>query len=207
MILIVDDDEAVRAATERLLLRKDHCVRTFANGDALLAADDMAEADCILLDIRMPGTDGLGVLRALRNRTEVPPVVMMTGHGDVPIAVEAMQLGAADFVEKPYTPERLFHAIEAALQMSPLPRTAAPDDAAAAALRRLPWRQQQVLAGIAQGHPNKIIAFKLGLSPRTVEAYRAKLLTRLNVRGTAEAVRFALAAGLDTSIFEQDANP
>ena len=132
----------------------------------------------------------------------MPPVIVITGHGDIPLAVEAMRLGASDFLEKPYSPERLFEAIDKATA----PRADNADQQAVdrdekAVLQRLSWRQRQVLAGILCGHPNKIIAFELGLSIRTIEAYRAQLLVRLQLRGTAEVVKFALAAGVDASEF------
>ncbi len=134
----------------------------------------------------------------------MPAVIVITGHGDIPLAVEAMRLGASDFLEKPYAPERLFQTIEKATAMRSSKREARTiDPDAQAVLERLSWRQRQVLAGILCGHPNKIIAYELGLSIRTIEAYRAQLLVRLQLRGTAEVVKFALAAGVDASEFGQ----
>jgi two-component system response regulator FixJ len=198
-IAIVDDNEAVRASIALLLANADFDSIQFASGDELLAAE-LGDVACILLDIRMPGIDGIDVLKALRERTEVPPVVILTGHSDVPMAVEAMRLGALDFMTKPCGGGKLLSAIHRALSDR---RSAdvgvAPDSQAVEVIKGLSHRQRQVLCGVLAGHLNKIIAFKMGLSIRTVETYRSQLLTRLGVRGTAEAVRIALAAGLDYS--------
>jgi two-component system response regulator FixJ len=203
-ILIVDDDQAVRASTARLLNRADYLTQTYDSADRFLAASLPDQVCCILLDVRMSGIDGLDALRILEARGQMPPVIMITGYGDIPLAVEAMRLGASDFLEKPYSPERLFQAVDKATAMRPgKHETRAIDTEAQAVLERLSWRQRQVLAGILCGHPNKIIAFELGLSVRTIEAYRAQLLVRLQVRGTAEVVKFALAAGVAASEFGQ----
>lgn len=155
----------------------------------------------------MPGTDGIGVLRILNDREEAPPVLILTGHGDVPLAVQAMKLGAYDFLEKPYGAELLITAIQRAAAEG---RRSAPgvpvDPEAIAVVQGLSRRQRQVLCGILAGHPNKIIAYEMDLSIRTVESYRAQLLTRLKVRGTAEAVRIALAAGLDCGDYAPKSN-
>jgi two-component system response regulator FixJ len=208
VVLVVDDDQAVRDSTARLLNRAKYSTQTYDSGDSFLASTIPDNACCVLLDIRMPGTDGLGVLRILEERGEMPPVIVITGHGDIPLAVEAMRLGASDFIEKPYAPERLLQTIEKAMASRPGRRAVtAIDPAAQTVLERLSWRQRQVLAGILCGHPNKIIAYELGLSIRTIEAYRAQLLVRLQLRGTAEVVKFALAAGVDASEFGRGKDP
>lgn len=208
LVLIVDDDKAVRDATARLLRRASYSSKAYESGDHFLAEPLPEGVTCVLLDMRMPGTDGIGVLRLLESRGTIPPVIVITGHGDIPLAVEAMRQGASDFLEKPYAPERLFQAIERATGASRgRPEPGLVDPEAKAVLERLSWRQRQVLAGILCGHPNKIIAYELGLSIRTVEAYRAKLLVRLQIRGTADVVKFALAAGLDASDFGRDKDP
>jgi len=196
VVAIVDDDDAVRRSTSALLERAGYRVRAFASGDAFLAAQLPGDSDCILLDMRMPGTSGLGVLKALGNWPSMPPVLVLTGHGAVGEAVEAMKLGAADFLEKPYPPQSLVQAIGQALAPRPSQKAGAVDAAAAAKVDSLSQRQLQVLRGILKGQPNKIIAHELDLSIRTVEAYRAQLLEKLGVRGTAEAVRLAIAAGM-----------
>lgn len=197
IVAIVDDDDSVRHATAELLRRAGYRVESFTNGTEFLASDLPPEPGVILLDMRMPGLDGLGVMRALRERAVDVPVLVLTGHGDVPMAVEAMRLGALDFLEKPYPPPALLEAIERA-RSAPAPGAAAPpaDRAAQARIAALSERQRAVLRGILKGQQNKIIAYELGLSIRTVEAYRAQALIKLGVRGTAEAVRLAIAAGM-----------
>jgi two-component system response regulator FixJ len=196
VIAIVDDDDVVRQSTAVLLERAGYRIRAFESGDAFLAAQFPGDSDCVLLDMRMSGTDGLGVLKALGAWDAMPPVLVLTGHGAVPEAVEAMKLGAADFLEKPYPAEALLSAIEKALESGPTGKAGVVDAYAAAKVATLSHRQVQVLRGILKGQPNKIIAYELGLSIRTVEAYRAQLLEKLGVRGTAEAVRLAIAAGM-----------
>lgn len=199
-ILLVEDDDAVRDSTAHLLSRSGYEVATFASGDEFLAKADLEADSCVLLDIRMPGTDGIGVLRALQPRISSLRVIMLTGHGDIPITVEAMKMGAMDFFEKPYDPAVLLQAIKAAIDGSP-PGARAPEPRALAAVQSLSLRQRQVLAGMLCGHPNKVIAYEIGLSSRTVETYRAQLLTKLGVRGTAGAVKVALGAGMEPAEF------
>ena len=196
LVAVVEDDEKVRVSTARLLEMAGYRVREYASGDAFLAAQFRGESDCILLDLRMPGTHGLEVLKVLHSWEKMPPVLFLTGHGAVKEAVEAMKLGATDFLEKPYPADALLKAIAAALTIGPKAKTPRVDREAAARVARLSERQAEVLRGIVAGKPNKVMAYDLGLSIRTVEAYRAQLLGRLGVRGTAEAVRVALAAGL-----------
>jgi two-component system, LuxR family, response regulator FixJ len=197
VVAIVDDDDAVRFSTAGLLRRAGHKVESFTGGAELLASDLPKDLGCILLDMRMPGMDGLAVMRALKEREDRHPILVLTGHGDVPMAVEAMRLGAVDFLEKPYEPEALLEAIARACNM-PVPGPAGQpiNKTAQKKVAALSARQRDVLRGILKGQPNKIIAWELGLSIRTVEAYRAQLLDKLGVRGTAEAVRLAIAAGM-----------
>lgn len=197
VVAVVDDDDAVRLSTARLLERAGHRVQTYSSGDAFLEARLPDQLDCVLLDMRMPGRNGLDVLRALGDRDTAPSVLVLTGHGDVPLAVEAMKLGAVDFLEKPYPAGALIDAIQGACELRA--RSRASESASREAVERvrtLSERQRQVLTGIVKGQPNKIIAYELDLSIRTVEAYRAQLLDKLGVRSTAEAVRIAIAAGL-----------
>jgi two-component system response regulator FixJ len=196
-IAIIDDDDAVRHSTVGLLRRAGHRVEAYTDGAEFLASDLPENLACILLDMRMPGVDGLAVMRALLQRGVSSPILVLTGHGDIPMAVEAMRLGAVDFFEKPYPAQHLLQAIGRVLKAGPGAKGGIADPEAVAKIARLSQRQQQVLKGILKGQPNKIIAYELGLSIRTVEAYRAQLMEKLGVRGTAEAVRMALAAGLD----------
>ena len=196
LVTIVDDDDAIGAFTIALLERAGYRVVVFRSGDAFLAAEQSGDSGCVLLDIRMPGTEGLDVLRTLRSRESMPPVVMLSAEGDIHEAVEAMKLGAVDFLAKPCLPVSLLQAIGHAVDAGPQRKAAAIDRDAAAKIATLSQRQLQVLQGVAKGKPNKIIAYEVGLSIRTVETYRAQLLRKLDVRGTAEAVRLALAAGM-----------
>lgn len=193
-IAIVDDDEAIRLSTSSVLTRAGFDVKVFKSGDDFLAASGSESFSCILLDLQMPGSDGFAVLRALAARGESPPVVVITAHGDIAVAVGAIQLGARDFVEKPYAPEALLETIRKALE-SRLAQEGA-RTAASNAVAALTARQRQVLQGILRGLPNKIIAWELRLSIRTVEAYRSQMMERIGARGTADAVRIAIAAGL-----------
>jgi two-component system response regulator FixJ len=197
VVAIVDDDDSVRHATAGLLRRAGHRVESYTDGTEFLASDLPPDLGVILLDMRMPGMDGLGVMRALRERESSVPVLVLTGHGDVPMAVEAMRLGAVDFLEKPYPPAALMEAIERARNM-PVTAAGGPpiNRDAQVKVASLSERQREVLRGILRGQQNKIIAYELGLSIRTVEAYRAQVLIKLGVRGTAEAVRLAIAAGM-----------
>ncbi|MDB5671713.1 MAG: fixJ [Alphaproteobacteria bacterium] len=200
LIVVVDDDESVRLSTALLLEQTGHPVLTFASGDELLATQLPSQVGCVLLDMRMPGSNGLETMRALRQRRSSLNVVVLTGHGDIELAVEAMKLGAADFLQKPYSPERL---VEAVTNCSRKSSSAADREMVAREARQkvalLSERQRAVLRGILRGKQSKIIAHELELSPRTVETYRAQLLSKLGVRATADAVRIALAAGLDDS--------
>ncbi|HYD11481.1 MAG TPA: response regulator [Allosphingosinicella sp.] len=198
LIALVDDDDAVRTSTAGLLRHAGHRVQSYTGGAEFLASDLPEDLDCILLDMRMPGMDGLSVMRALRERGDDRPVLVLTGHGDVPMAVEAMRLGALDFLEKPYPPKELVEAIERACTL----RTAAAEGGPAVnrhavqKVAALSERERLVLLGMLKGQPNKIIAWEAGLSVRTVETYRAQMLAKLGVRGTAQAVKLAIAAGL-----------
>jgi two-component system response regulator FixJ len=196
-IAIVDDDDAVRVSTARLLQTAGHRVHSFASGDEFLAAGLPDGLNCVLLDMRMPGLSGLDVLRAIGDQDNPPAVLMLTGHGDIPLAVEAMKLGAIDFIEKPYVPGKLLSAIESASELyAQAQEVHAGSREAEKLVESLSERQRQVLEGIVRGRPNKIIAYELSLSIRTVEAYRAQMLDKLGVRSTAEAVRIAISAGM-----------
>ena len=195
-VAIIDDDDAVRDSTALFLTRSGFETMSYGSGDEFLAADLPGNLGCILLDIRMPGTDGLAVMRIQAEREVKVPAVVMTGHGDIPLAVEAMQLGAVDFLEKPCDPDALVEAIRSACEKSGQDSTsAAAVLAAQAKLAMLSDRQRETLRGVMKGQPNKVIAWELGLSTRTVESYRADMLTRLGVRGTAQAVCLAVTAG------------
>lgn len=197
LIAIVDDDDAVRRSTAALVRKSGMAAEEFVSGDAFLAARSIDQFSCILLDLRMPGSDGLSVLRQLGETTRSSPVLLITGHGEVEAAVAAMKLGAHDFLEKPYAPEDLLRAIEGAVAKGTETRKSRDLSRQAVVLvEALTGRQRQVLQGMLRGGMNKNIAHDLGLSVRTVEIYRAEVMKKLGVRSSPGAIRLALAAGM-----------
>jgi len=197
MIHIVDDEEAIRRSAGFMLKTSGYAVSTYASGDAFLQAARDAEPGCVLLDVRMPGMDGLEVQKAMAERGIAMPVVVLTGHGDITVAVRAMKGGAVDFIEKPFEKAVLLTAITAAFErLDDAGARAARAGDAAVAIAALTSREQDVLRGMAQGLPNKTIAFDLAISPRTVEVHRANLMAKLQVKSLSEALRIAFAAGL-----------
>jgi two-component system response regulator FixJ len=196
-IAVVDPDEQARAAAARHCEREGYQVVEFASGDEFLSAGPPDYVTCILLDVSTSDRRGIEVLRRLAERVTAPPVIVLTGQADIGLVVEAMKLRAIDLIEKPYLPASLLGAIgRAQIQAAEIGSARQTRREAAELVERLTRRQQQVLHGIARGEPNKIIAWKLGLSVRTVEAYRAQVLTRLRARNSADAVRIAIAAGI-----------
>jgi len=201
MIHIVDDEEAIRRSAGFMLKTSGYAVSTYASGDAFLQEARDAEPGCVLLDVRMPGMDGLEVQKAMAERGIAMPVVVLTGHGDITVAVRAMKSGAVDFIEKPFEKAVLLTAITAAFErLDDASARAARAGDAAIAIAALTSREQDVLRGLAQGLPNKTIAFDLAISPRTVEVHRANLMAKLQVRSLSEALRIAFAAGLQEGI-------
>ena len=195
LVHLVDDDEAIRRSVGFMLKTSGFHVRTYENGLELLKSAPNLEPGCILLDIRMPGMDGLEVQAALRDKGVTLPVIIMTGHGDVSLAVQAMKAGAVDFIEKPFEKALLLSAIEHGVER--LKKSAANQDRAdeaAVRLQALTPREREVLDGLAKGLPNKTIAYDLGISPRTVEIHRANVMSKLGVRSLSEALRLAFAA-------------
>lgn len=196
-IAIVDGDGEARAAAARLCEDDGYRVVTFASGDELLRAGPPGHVACILLDISMPDREGIGVLRRMAERGAAPPVIVLIARADVSLVVEAMKLRAIDLIEKPYRPEILLGAVERAQALSGQAGSAWQTRREAGELvERLTKRQREVLHGMARGEPNKIIAWKLGLSVRTIESYRAQVMQRLRARNAADAVRIAIAAGI-----------
>lgn len=195
LIHLVDDDGAVRRAAGFMLKTSGFQVKSYESGVELLKSTSELDAGCILLDIRMPGMDGLEVQQALRDKGVMLPVIIMTGHGDVSLAVKAMKAGAIDFIEKPFEKETLLGAIDQGmrrLRQAETGRDLAME--ANARLQVLTSRERDVLEGLAKGLPNKTIAYDLGISPRTVEIHRANLMAKLKVRSLSEALRIAFAA-------------
>ncbi|NEV00375.1 response regulator FixJ [Bradyrhizobium uaiense] len=196
-ILVIDDDPAVRDSLAFLLDVNGFAVTTYETATAFLDHFARNAADCIVSDIRMPGMSGLDLVRKLKADAVACPVILMTGHGDVALAVEAMKAGAVDFIEKPFEDEALLRAIGEALKT----QSSAPADGtvrreAEARLVDLSPRERDVLRGLVAGKINKVIAHDLGISPRTVEVYRANLMAKTSVRSMSELMRIAIAAGL-----------
>jgi two-component system, LuxR family, response regulator FixJ len=195
LVHVVDDDDAVRRSVSFALKTSGMQVRAYDSGSALLKAAPGLEPGCILLDIRMPGMDGLEVQEALKAKGVTLPVIIMTGHGDVSLAVRAMKAGAIDFIEKPFEKAVLLAAIEqGASRLDHSAANAREANEAAVKLRLLTSRERDVLDGLAKGLPNKSIAYDLGISPRTVEIHRANLMSKLGVKSLSEALRIAFAA-------------
>jgi two-component system response regulator FixJ len=198
VILVVDDDQAVRGSLEALLLAEAFDVRTFASAEALASADIAVSADACLLDIRMPGKDGLALLADMAAWPRHPPVIIMTGHGDIPMAVKAMKLGATDFIEKPFDPGKMLTAVRSALSNQRPDHAGKPatDPDLQRKLGRLTPRERDVLEHLVAGRSNKEAALKLGISPRTVEIHRARLMEKMAATSLAQLVRLALEAGI-----------
>jgi two-component system response regulator FixJ len=198
---LVDDDEAIRRSASFLLRTSGYLVKTYSSGVEFLAGAKQAAHGCILLDIRMPDMDGLEVQQALKERGVLMPVILLTGHGDVNLAVQAMKSGAVDFIEKPFEKKVLLDAIEEGFaRIEQAGRRHARADEAKVRLEVLTGRERDVLQGLVRGHPNKTIAYDLGISPRTVEIHRANLMGKLGVASLSEALRIAFAAGLEGEI-------
>lgn len=195
LVYVVDDDDAVRRSVAFMLKTSGYRVESYDSGLNLLKSAGGLEDGCILLDIRMPGIDGLEVQQALQEKGVSLPVIIMTGHGDVGLAVKAMKAGAVDFIEKPFEKEILLASVEEGFRR--LSRKEATGDRkkeAEVRLQAVTPRERDVLEGLAQGLPNKTIAYDLGISPRTVEIHRANLMSKLGVRSLSEALRIAFAA-------------
>lgn len=187
MVCIVDDDDEVRGSLEMLVRRSGYKVKQFASAKAFLSAGIAAKNCCVLADIRMPEMDGLTLQREINRTIPGLPVVMMTGHGDIPMAVQAMKDGAVEFLEKPFDKETLLSALKKAFE-----RPARATETASEQRRPLTEREQEVLDLLVEGHQNKIVAHKLGISTRTVEVHRGRIMEKLNARNLADLVRFSL---------------
>jgi two-component system, LuxR family, response regulator FixJ len=193
VVHIVDDDEAVRQSLAFLLSASGIPVRLYESATAFVAALPGLQGGCLITDMRMPGMTGLQLLRALDAKSVNLPAIVITGHGDIALAVEAMKAGAVDFIEKPFDEEAILRAVRLAEQRVRKEGPQSEDNSAhAAKLASLSERERQVLDGLVAGHPNKIIAYNLGISPRTVEVYRANLMTKMQAKSLSELIRMAL---------------
>jgi len=196
-IHIVDDDDAARDSLSALLSVHGHPLRCFSSGQDFLDALEPGWKGCLILDVRMPGLSGPQVQEKLADREHNLPVIIVTGHGDLPIAVKAMKAGAIDFIEKPYDEDVMLESIQNALALSEekdIEQGAAED--LSSRVDQLTPREREVMVQVAMGHPNKVVAYELGISPRTVEIHRARVVEKMNARNLSHLVRLAIQANL-----------
>jgi len=196
-VYVIEDDEAMRDSLNFLLDSAGLEVTLFETAQHFLDALPGLDFGCVVSDVRMPGVDGIELLKRMKAGQSRFPILIMTGHGDVPLAVEAMKLGAVDFLEKPFEDDRLTSMIEAAIRRA---EPAAKDDAVtqdiAARIATLSPRERQVMEGLIAGLSNKLIARDYDISPRTIEVYRANVMTKMQAGSLSELVRLAMRAGL-----------
>jgi two-component system response regulator FixJ len=197
VVHVIDDDADVRQSLAFLLSTAGLAVRVHESGAAFLKVLSGTQDGCIVTDVRMPGIDGIELQKRLNAANSTMPVIVMTGHGDIALAVEAMKAGALDFIEKPFDDEIMLAAIKSALarHSSEIERGSASSEVQSR-LDLLSERERQVLDGLVAGKPNKIIAYDLGISARTVEIYRANVMTKMRADSLSSLVRMALLAGL-----------
>ncbi len=195
VVHVIDDDEAVRASLAFLLDTGGLAAKTYDSARAFLNSLDGTQTGVVVTDVRMPEMTGLELARRLTSLKISLPIIMITGHADVPLAVEAMKTGVVDFLEKPFDEERLLAAIRSALaDAAQLREDQAEKARVKQVLSALSFREQEVLEGVIQGKMNKVIAHELGISPRTVEVYRANVMSKTGARGLSELIRMALLA-------------
>jgi two-component system response regulator FixJ len=197
LVHVIDDDEAIRDSLAFMLKAAKVEVETYESASAFLEALPKIKPGCVVTDVRMPGMSGIELLRRLRQLKIDVPVIVITGHGDVSLAVEAMKCGAVDFLEKPFDDDALLAAVRAALDAQGTDRAQKINRAAIQEkLASLSSREREVLEGLVAGSPNKTIAYDLGISPRTVEIYRANVMTKMEANSLSDLVRMALVGGL-----------
>jgi two-component system, LuxR family, response regulator FixJ len=194
---VIDDDDALRDSLTFLLRTARLDVQSYPSAAAFLEALPQANLSCVITDVRMPGMSGIDLLRRLRERKISVPVIVITGHGDIPLAVEAMKMGATDFLEKPFDDEVLIASVKAALRQKEGEEKRHGERAEIESrLAALSNRERDVLDGLVAGRANKQIAYDLGISPRTVEIYRANLMSKMKAGSLSDLVRMALMTGI-----------
>jgi len=197
IVHVVDDDEAMRDSMAFLLRAENFQVQTYADATDFLNALPQINAGCIVTDVRMPGMSGIELLQRLRELKVSLPVIVVSGHGDVPLAVEAMKTGALDFIEKPFDDQVFLRAVRMALSAHAVDSQREAQKATInSRLESLSNREREVLEGLVAGHSNKTIAYDLGISPRTVEIYRANVMEKMQAGSLSDLVRMALLGGL-----------
>jgi len=197
VVHVIDDDEAVRQSLMFLLKTAGHAVQIYDSATAFLRDLSQAKPGCVITDVRMPDVSGIELLHRLKEMQVRLPVIVITGHGDVPLAVEAMKSGAIEFLEKPFDDNALLVAVSAALSRQGADAKREADRAEILdRLASLSNRERQVLEGLVAGHANKTIAFDHGISPRTVEIYRANLMAKMQADSLSDLVRMALVGGI-----------
>jgi two-component system, LuxR family, response regulator FixJ len=197
IVHVIDDDEAVRQSLAFLLAAAGIGVQTYESATAFLDVATTLKTGCVITDVRMPELSGIDLLRRLEELKLGVPVIIITGHGDVPLAVEAMKIGAADFIEKPFDDEVLLTSVRSALnRLDRDHKRQAERREVEARLATLSSRERDVLEGLVAGQANKQIAYELGISPRTIEIYRANLMTKMQAASLSDLVRMALTAGI-----------
>ncbi|HQZ13597.1 MAG TPA: response regulator FixJ [Devosia sp.] len=198
VVHIVDDEEAVRNSLAFLLTSAGFAVRVHQSATDFLKVAPQVENGCLITDLRMPDIDGVELLRRLKAAGALLPAIVVTGHGDVHMAVEAMKNGAIDFLEKPFSDDVLIESIRrAAARAAERMQSAAATELVRLRIDSLSERERQVLKGVIAGHPNKTIASELGISPRTVEVYRAGLMGKMQARSLPELVRMVMGMQID----------
>jgi two-component system response regulator FixJ len=196
-VYVIDDDEAMRDSLNFLLNSANFNVTLFETALRFLDVLPSLEFGCVVSDVRMPGLDGIELLKRMKAGRSPFPIVIMTGHGDIPLAVEALKLGAVDFLEKPFEDDRLVGMIEVAIrQAETVARNEAVAHDIAARIASLSPRERQVMDGLIAGLSNKLIARNYDISPRTIEVYRANVMTKMQANSLSELVRLAMRAGL-----------
>jgi two-component system response regulator FixJ len=199
-IYVIDDDDAVRQSLQFMLKAAGIPSRTFESAKAFMEVLPQITSGCIVTDVRMPEVTGIDLLRHIMKNNPDLPVIVITGHGDISLAVEAMKIGAVDFLEKPFDGQQLLTAVRSALSREADTGKRKADLAAIQdKLAALSNRERQVLEGLVAGSANKNIAFDLGISPRTVEIYRANLMTKMAANSLSDLVRMAMTAGIMAS--------
>lgn len=196
IVYVIDDDDGARDALEFLLDTAAIRVRSFPSADTFLAASPPLSGACVITDVRMPGLNGIELVEELKRRGAAVPVIVMTGHADVPLAIQALHAGVSDFIEKPFDGDVMLAAIRKSIAMQAADAEAqAERQEVQERIESLSGREQEVMAGLVRGDANKAIAFDLGISARTVEVYRANVMVKMRARTLSDLVRMVTVAG------------